>query len=226
MTHTLRHIFQILRGQAGIRVMILLLMAVVVKDALDSGTGLAVNVAMFRPTAAGAESLVANLHALAAMTLAIAFTLGQPGSYLLDDDWMVYIRRRRGIDHFLRYLLLTGAYSMLAVGLIGLAQGCAVASRLPVGGAGRLASTSLCAALTLWTLLLVIDLGHLLGNQTIGYLAATLAYVAVLLAHPLQEALLDATVAAPLPNWAITLPSALGLLAVADGALFLRAEIL
>lgn len=142
-------------------------------------------------------ALATNRTPLAFLVFGLMIVLEWPCTYLLPDDAMVSIRRRDVLGRLLRYGMCLAAYCLVFTG-IPLALTVLVVGRSNV--AGPLMSTAVCAAWQLCIAIAIRDIGALLGNRAIGYLAA-LAFCLVMESARPVESWLMADSHCLIPHW-------------------------
>lgn len=169
-------------ARLGMRLLILTLIAIVTYAYYTSPYDHTIFLGMVRPSDdPSAPALLTNLLPIAFMTAAIALPLGSPLEFLASPDYLVYVRRPRTIGHFVAYLTMLILYCAtlccMELALAVIVQPTATATATLVPGA-------VCTMLTLLSLMLIIDAGHLVGVAAYGYLAAITLYAMVAAVSP------------------------------------------
>lgn len=217
----IRRLAQLSAGRHGLRLLMVVIYAILAARFYYSGQDMSVFMGMFRVLPPGAHADIAlNMYPLLFMAGGIAISLEQCSEYLLIPDFMVYVRRRRGVSHYCRYCLIVLVYSVLFTGV----QLVVAEILAPAGCAGQIALTAVCAAWTLVVLMLVVNLGYMLGYRAIGYFVAAGLYLALLSLNGLERWLLSPWVFA-VPHWVPALLLASVALFVANLVVFERVEI-
>ncbi|MCI1240651.1 MAG: hypothetical protein LKG06_00670 [Bifidobacterium subtile] len=171
-------------GRNALRILILVLYAALVANCYLTFRPDSVFMGMFRPSPdPHSSALMTNVYAMAYMICGLALPLEQPSEYLAVPDCMVYVRQRRGAAHYLRYLALLVSYCCLFT----LVQALIAFAVTPGPDAGKLIRTSVCSGWTLLCLLLIANLGYLLSNRALGYIAALAAYALLLSIGPMAK---------------------------------------
>lgn len=188
----------------GLRTLILLAFAVLVTNYYLSRKPSSIFMGMYRLSENPQESnLLTNMYALVFMITGMALPLEQLSEYLAIPNPLVYIRQDRGIRHFASYLALLALYCLVFTGI----QVCIAFVVIPDLVPGQLLSTAICAGLTLFCMLLMVNCSYLLANRAAGYIVALVIYASLLSFWPAARWFSTAH-AGPLPLW---LPSLLAL---------------
>ncbi|PKV05023.1 hypothetical protein CQR50_0277 [Bifidobacterium pseudolongum subsp. globosum] len=205
MRYQLSHIRAVYNARAGMRLLLLMLLAIMQYLFFSQPYNHDIFIGMAHPSDDPTmPALLTNMMPVAFMSLGIALTLEQPADYLASPDYLVYVRRPRTVGHFFAYLLTIIIYSILycAIQLI-------VAIAVVPTSIQTLTLGALQSALILTLLLLVIQIGCLAGNRIGGYLAA-----ATLFATPVTIPPVVAWVSQPLhglPVCALLVTAATGI---------------
>lgn len=167
-------------ARLGMRLLILALLAIATYAYYTSPYDHAIFIGMVRSSDdPSAPALLTNLLPIAFMTGAVALPLGSPLEFLASPDYLVYVRRPRTIGHFGAYLTVLILYCTtlccMELALAIIIQPAETATLVP--GAA-------CAMLTLLSLILIIDAGHLAGGAPYGYLAAITLYATAAAVSP------------------------------------------
>ncbi|BDR54674.1 hypothetical protein KIMH_07850 [Bombiscardovia apis] len=151
----------------------------------------------------------------------LLLSLGQPQSYLLEDNWLVYIRRRRGAERYIRYIGLVLLYALLySVPQLFIMWGLMPQTR----SLGSLADF-VCGLWMLIVLLLVADAIASAGNRIVGFLVSTVLAYAYSGLSDVQHLLLGHSLA-HLPNWIPILAISTVLILIINYQFYKRSEIL
>lgn len=167
------------------------------------------------------SDLMVNLYALAFMICGIALPLEQASEYLIMPDYVVYVRQHRGFAHFARYFAMITVYCLVFTGM----QSLFALAVVPEVKVGSMLSTSACAGWTLLCLLLLVNLGYLLTNRAMGYVAAMASYALLLSIGPVARWFALGHVGM-LPAWAPALLVSLLLITALNAMAFDRIQIL
>lgn len=162
-----------------------------------------------------------DMVSFAFLTVGLLAALGQPTAYLLEDDWMAYIRKPRGWNRYLRYLGFTVGYCLL----FSLPQ---LILQLLVKGNGHLLVVIegfACATWTVFLLMLVVCMAALAGNAVVGYMVCLIFAFLYSSLAPVQS-LLMSRAPLSLPVWAILYAIVTVGLFFVDYRMFKRCEIL
>ncbi|KFI45732.1 hypothetical protein GA0061078_1391 [Bifidobacterium bohemicum] len=218
MLHDIRYLLQSLRDKAGLHVLVALVYALVFTQLVHSdfiaygAFDPHVFFGMFRVSDdPNIANLPFNVSSVMFMAFGLALPLGRFSRYLMAAEPMVYVRKRRGVAHFLLYLASAVAYCVMftvvqLVATFALRGDTSLRSQLP---------GAVCAAGVLLLLMLIVGAGHLLGSAVMGYLAAALVYAAVL-SFGKFDGWLIASGACSVPHWAPVLLLCVVGLAVLD----------
>lgn len=182
--HAVRQILQEFSSRNGLRTLILTIYAILVANCYLSGRPDSIFMGMYRlADTPGESNLLINVYALSYMVCGMALPLEQFSRYLVVPDYPVYIRQGRGMAHFARYLAVLVSYCLV---FTAVQVGVALVVVPDVDGMHML-STAICAGFTLLCLLLMVNLGYLMGNRSIGYIGAVGSYALLLTLGPLAR---------------------------------------
>lgn len=175
--YTLRQAWQTYRTRNGVRLLIVLIIGIASVQFYTNVKPSSLFIGMYRISDdPSTPNLLVNVYAIAFIACGLALPLEQPSEYLCVPDYLVYIRQRRGIAHFLRYLLTVVMYSSLFTGM----QTVIAWQIIPHLDIRVLLSSSVCAACMLLVFLLFLNLTYSLGNRSWGYFLVTMLYALLL----------------------------------------------
>ena len=191
--HALRAAIPHLTGRLGPRLLLIAIYATVCYQFFWNVPHSGVFIGTVRPLNPGETfDLAACLYPIAYMLFGLALPLEQPSQYLCVPDYLVYVRKPRGLTHYLRYLAVILAYAAVYT----LPQGLITAWLLPEADRGTLARTTIEAAMILLALTLITNLAYLADARGIGYGAAGLVYLLAIALPPVRQQLGYATIGA------------------------------
>jgi hypothetical protein len=153
---------------------------------------------MPRADATPYTALPFDMTSFAFLLFGVLLSLEQPSDYLLADNWMVYIRRRRGLGRFMRYLAVVLAYA-LAFSFPQLAI-----TWWAVRGSfnGHVLEGFVCSTGMVIVLLLVANIARMLDGRAVGYLICLVVAYGYSGVGDVQHAFVGHTLGV-VPNWSI-----------------------
>ncbi|KFI96832.1 hypothetical protein [Bifidobacterium stellenboschense] len=188
--HAFRAAVPHLTGHIGPRLLLIAIYAAVFYQFFWSVPHAGVFIGMVRPLNPGETmDISACVYPIAYMLFGLGLQLEQPSRYLCVPDYLVYVRKPRGLAHYLRYLAVITAYCIAYT----LPQTLITAWLLPEVDRGELTRTSIGAALILIALTLIVNLAYLADMRGIGYGMACLVYLLSIALPPVRQALGHAT---------------------------------
>lgn len=182
--HALKAATQSFAGDSPMRLLLIAIYIIVMYRFFWTVPHSDVFIGMVRPVSPGETfDLVASLYPIAYMAFGLALPLGCDSRYLCTPDYLVYIRKPRGVAQFLRYLgVVTAECAVFSV-----PQSMVTAWLLPDVDQDMLVRTSLCSALILMALVLIVNLAYLMNAHGVGYGMAGFVYLVVIAIPPIRQ---------------------------------------
>ncbi|MEE8684649.1 MAG: hypothetical protein SOI64_00175 [Bifidobacterium mongoliense] len=176
---------------------------------------------MPRADATPYTALPFDMTSFAFLMFGVLLSLEQPSDYLLADNWKVYVRRRRGVSRYMRYLAVVFAYALAfsfpQLVIIWLAVRGSFNTYVLAGFA--------CSTGMLIVLLLVVNIARMLGSRAVGYLMCLLVAYGYSGIGDIQHVFAAHTLGT-VPNWSIIIVVAVVGMATVNIAIYNHKELL